>query len=196
MLRTLAGQVGQERGDPDGVIVFDPSGFPKQRTKSVRVAKQWCGRFGKVDNCQVGVYMGYVTRKEHAIVNIHLNLNEDWAKNRSRRKEAGVPKSVKFQNRHHLALEMLAECGGALPHTRIAGDDEMGRPSSFRQELRALGHRYLLAVPSNTTVRDIESPPPAYSGSGPQRKSPFVHVDKWCAALPEEVISDNLLPVA
>ena len=147
MLRTLAGQVGQERGDPDGVIVFDPSGFPKQRTKSVRVAKQWCGRFGKVDNCQVGVYMGYVTRKEHAIVNIHLNLNEDWAKNRSRRKEAGVPKSVKFQNRHHLALEMLAECGGVLPHTRIAGDDEMGRPAVFARNCVLLATAICLRSP-------------------------------------------------
>jgi SRSO17 transposase len=186
MLMTLATQVGQELGEPDGVIVFDPSGFPKKGTKSVGVAKQWCGRLGKVENCQVGVYMGYVTRKEHAIVNVRLYLNEDWAKNRSRRKEAGVPKSIKFQTRHQLALEMLAECGGALPHTWIAGDDEMGRPSSFRQELRALGQRYLLAVPSNTTVRDIDAAPPESSRRGPRRKSPFVRVDKWCAALPEE----------
>ena len=74
----------------------------------------------------------------------------------------------------------------ALPHTWITGDDEMGRPSGFRRELRALGQRYLLAVPSNTTVRDIDAPPPAYSGCGPRRKSPFVRVDKWCAALPED----------
>ena len=104
MLGTLAVQVGQELGEPDGVIVFDPSGFPKKGTKSVGVAKQWCGRLGKVENCQVGVYMGYVTRKEHAIVNVRLYLNEEWAKNRSRRKEAGVPKSIKFQTRHQLAL--------------------------------------------------------------------------------------------
>ena len=75
MLRTLAAQVGQELGEPDGVIVFDPSGFPKKGTKSVGVAKQWCGRLGKVENCQVGIYMGYVTRKEHAIVNVRLYLH-------------------------------------------------------------------------------------------------------------------------
>ena len=117
--------------------MFDPSGFPKKGTKSVGVAKQWCGRLGKVENCQVGIYMGYVTRKEHALVNVRLYLNEEWAKDRARRKEAGVPKSIKFQTRHQLALEMLAECGEALPHTWIAGDDEMGRPSGFRQELRS-----------------------------------------------------------
>ena len=109
MLRTLAAQVGQELGEPDGVIVFDPSGFPKKGTKSVGVAKQWCGRLGKVENCQVGIYMAYVTRKEHAIVNIRLYLPEEWAKDRARRKEAGVPKSIKFQTRHQLALEMLEE---------------------------------------------------------------------------------------
>jgi SRSO17 transposase len=107
LLLRLAVQVGQELGEPDGVIVFDPSGFPKKGTKSVGVAKQWCGRLGKVENCQVGIYMGYVTRKEHAIVNVRLYLNKEWAKDRTRRKEAGVPRSIKFQTRHQLALEML-----------------------------------------------------------------------------------------
>jgi SRSO17 transposase len=185
MLRILADQVGRELGEPDGVIVFDPSAFPKKGTKSVGVGRQWCGRLGKVENCQVGVYMGYVTRKEHAIVNVRLYLPEDWAKDQARRKEAGVPRSVKFQTRHQLALEMLADCGEALPHTWIAGDDEMGRPSGFRKELRDLGQRYLLAVPSNTTIRDLEVLPPEYSGRGPHRKSPFVRLDTWCAALPE-----------
>jgi SRSO17 transposase len=61
MLATLADQVGQELGEPDAVLVFDPSGFPKKGAKSVGVARQWCGRLGKVDNCQVGVYMAYVS---------------------------------------------------------------------------------------------------------------------------------------
>ena len=83
MFGTLAVQVGQELGEADGVIVFDPSAFPKKGTKSVGVARQWCGRLGKVENCQVGVYMAYVTRKEHAIVNARLYLPEEWTKNRS-----------------------------------------------------------------------------------------------------------------
>ena len=80
LLATLASQVGQELGEADGVIVFDPSAFPKKGTKSVGVAKQWCGRLGKVENCQVGVYLGYVTRKEHAIANVRLYLPEEWTK--------------------------------------------------------------------------------------------------------------------
>jgi SRSO17 transposase len=186
LFRTLAVQVGVELGEADGVIVFDPSAFPKKGDKSVGVAKQWCGRLGKVENCQVGVYMAYVTRKEHAIVNTSLYLPKEWAKDHRRRKQAGVPKSIKFCTRHQLALEMLSECGGDLPHTWIAGDDEMGRPSGFRLELRALGERYLLAVPSNTLIRDNDAPPPDYSGRGPHPKNAFIRVDDWCAKLPED----------
>jgi SRSO17 transposase len=186
LLRTLAVQVGLELGETGGVIVFDPSAFPKKGDKSVGVAKQWCGRLGKLENCQVAVYMAYATRKEHTIVNTRLYLPQEWAKNRSRRAEAGVPRSVKFRTRHQLALEMLGECGEVLPHTWIAGDDEMGRPSGFRLELRHLRERYLLAVPSNTLIRDLEAPPPEYSGRGPRPRSPFVRVDAWCKKLPED----------
>jgi SRSO17 transposase len=186
LMRTLAVDVGKDLGEPDGVIVFDPSAFPKKGDKSVGVGKQWCGRLGKLENCQVGVYMAYVTRKEHAIVNERLYLPKEWAKDRGRRKEAGVPKSIKFCTRHQLALEMLSESGGDLPHTWIAGDDEMGRPSGFRLELRALGERYLLAVPSNTLIRDIDAPPTEYSGRGPHPKHPFIRMDDWCAKLPED----------
>jgi SRSO17 transposase len=185
LLMTLAGQVGSELGEPDGVIVFDPSGFPKKGTKSVAVARQWCGRIGKVENCQVGIYMAYVSRKERALVNMRLYLPEEWAKDRERRKEAGVPKTIKFQTRHELALQMLDEQGTALPHSWVAGDDEMGRPASFRQALRDRGEHYLLAVPSNTLIRDGDTPPPPYSGHGRRPKSPFTRVDRWCAALPE-----------
>jgi SRSO17 transposase len=186
LLRTLAVQVGIELGEPDGVIVIDPSAFPKKGDKSVGVAKQWCGRLGKVENCQVAVYMAYVARKEHAIVNTRLYLPEEWAKDRGRRAEAGVPRSIKFRTRHQLVLEMLEECGGVLPHTWIAGDDEMGRPSGFRLELRNLGKQYLLAVPSNTRIRDLDAPPAAYSGRGPRPRSPFIRVDAWCKKLPED----------
>jgi SRSO17 transposase len=181
LLTALVGRVGQELGEADGVIVFDPSAFPKKGDQSVGVGRQWCGRLGKIENCQVGVYMGYATRKEHALVNVRLYLPQEWAKKKKRRVKAGVPAAIKFQTRHQLALEMLEECGGKLPHTWIAGDDEMGRSSRFRLDLRSLGERYLLAVPSNTLIRDMEVPPPQYSGRGRYPKTPFVRVDHWCA---------------
>jgi SRSO17 transposase len=186
MLGTLAKQVATDLGEPDGVIVFDPSSFPKKGTKSVGVARQWCGRLGKVENCQVGVYMGYVSRKEHALVNVRLFLPEEWATDRARRAEAGVPKTIRFRTRHQLALEMLDEHGPLLPHGWVAGDDEMGRPTHFRLALRGRKQRYLLAVPSNTLIRDKEQPAPPYAGRGRRPKSPFTRVDEWCQALPEE----------
>ncbi|MGE3818125.1 MAG: transposase [Isosphaeraceae bacterium] len=82
LLATLADQVGQRLGEPDAVLVFDPSGFAKKGTKSVGVARQWCGRLGKVENCQVGVFMAYVSRKEHALVNMRLYLSEEWARDK------------------------------------------------------------------------------------------------------------------
>jgi SRSO17 transposase len=185
LLTTLARQVGEDLGEPDGVIVFDPSGFPKKGTKSVGVARQWCGRLGKIENCQVGVYMAYASREEHAIVNMRLYLPEEWTKGRARRKEAGVPKSIKFRTRHELALEMLDEQGPLLPHAWVTGDDEMGRPASFRQGLRDRSKQYLLGIPSNTTVRDSDAARPEYSGHGRRPKSPFVRVERWRAALPE-----------
>jgi SRSO17 transposase len=185
LLAMLARQVGEDLGETDGVIVFDPSAFAKKGTKSVGVARQWCGRLGKVENCQVGVYMAYASRSEHAIVNMRLYLPEEWTKNRSRCKAAGVPKTIEFCTRHELALEMLEEHGAVLPHTWVAGDDEMGRPADFRLKLSERGERYLLAVPSNTLVRDIDAPPPEYSGRGRHPKNPFIRVDRWCSLLAE-----------
>jgi SRSO17 transposase len=185
LLASLADQVGRRLGQADGVIVFDPSAFAKKGDKSVGVARQWCGRLGKVENCQVGVYLGYVSRIDHTLVDFRLYLHEEWAKDRGRREEAGVPEAVKHQARHELAPEMLGECGAHLPHGWVAGDDEMGRPASFRRDLRELGERYLLAVPSNTLVRDRDAAPPEYGGRGRPPKNPFVRVDRWREALPE-----------
>src|SRR3954453_15641462 len=185
LFATLADQVGAQLGEPDAVLVFDPSGFPKKGVKSVGVARQWCGRLGKVENCQVGVYMAYVSRKEHAVINTRLYLPQGWAQDRGRRQEAGVPETIAFQTRPGRALEMLAEWGGRLPHTWVAGDDERGRPWGFRRELRTRNERYLLAVPSNLLIRDIEVAPPESSGRGPHPQVPFARLDRWCRALPE-----------
>lgn len=179
LLDELAIQVAEEIGEPDAVLVFDPSGFPKSGKHSVGVQRQWCGRLGKIDNCQVGVYLGYVSRVEQALVNERLYLPEDWARDAARRRICGVPAKVRFRTRHELALEMLEEQGSLLPHGWIAGDDEMGRCTWFRRELAARGERYLLAVPSNTTIRDLEAPVKAG-----KRVRAFEQVHSWAEALP------------
>jgi SRSO17 transposase len=186
IMTTLVQQVAKELGEQDGVLVFDPSAFAKKGTESVGVQRQWCGRLGKVENCQVGIYLGYVSSREHALVDCRLFLPREWAKGKKRRAKAGVPKEVRFQTRHELMLEMLDEHGSVLPHSWITGDDELGRSSWFRQELRQRGERYLLAVPSNTKVRDLRAPELSVTPGQRPRKAPFQRVASWCAALPEE----------
>jgi len=138
----LRSQVKTHLGQSDGVLVFDPSGFPKSGRESVGVARQWCGRLGKVDNCQVAIYLGYVSRKGHTLVDTRLYLPKAWTKDKARLDKAGVPKADRgYRTRHQLALEMLAENGTCLPHRWIAGDDEMGRPYWFRRRRAALGER-------------------------------------------------------
>jgi SRSO17 transposase len=184
LIAELTGQVARAIGAPDAVLVFDPSAFPKKGTASVGVQRQWCGRLGKVENCQVGVFLGYVADHEHALVDFRLYLPREWAQGKRRCKKAGVPEGLTYRTRHELALEMLRLRGGALPHGWVAGDDEMGRPAWFRRRLADDGERYLLAVPSNTTIRDLEGPPPEYGGHGRRPKAPFRGARAWCAALP------------
>jgi SRSO17 transposase len=185
LLDELASQVRDRLAQPDAVLVFDPSGFAKKGTESVGVARQWLGRFGKVDNGQVGIYLGYVSRTEHAIVDVRLYLPKEWTQDRKRCRAAGVPKDqIRHRTRHDLALEMLDQRGESLPHSWIAGDDEMGRSSRFRKDLRERGERYLLAVPSNTTIRDLEAQPPVYSGQGRRPVVPFQQAHVWAAGVP------------
>ena len=184
LLDELNRQVAAVMGRPDAVLVFDPSAFPKKGSASVGVQRQWCGRLGKVENCQVGLFLGYVTDEEHALVDFRLYLPKEWARDRRRRTRCGVPKATRHRTRHELALEMLDRRGAALPHGWISGDDEMGRPAWFRRELATRRERYLLAVPSNTSIRDLEAEPPPYGGQGRRPKPPFVGVRAWCEALP------------
>jgi len=183
LVTVLVGQVVDRLEDPDGIIAFDPSSFPKRGTHSVGVKRQWCGHRGKVDNCQVGVFMGYVSRHDHALLDFRLYLPEDWARDEQRRQECHVPKEVQYQTRHDQCLEMLDEWGDQVPRGWGTGDDELGRHTGFRHELRARGERYVLGVPCTTTMRDLGAPSPAYQGHGRRPKAPWQSVRAWRQSL-------------
>jgi SRSO17 transposase len=183
LVTVLVGQVAARLGEPDGIIAFDPSSFPKRGTHSVGVKRQWCGHRGKVDNCQVGVFMGYVSRHDHALLDFRLYLPEEWARDAQRRQECHVPKEVQYHTRPAQCLEMLDAWGKQVPHGWISGDDELGRHTQFRHALRERGERYLLGVPCNTAIRDLEASSPAYQGRGRPSKAPWQSVSAWRQSL-------------
>ena len=173
-------------GEPDGVIAFDPSSFPKRGTHSVGVKRPWCGHRGKVDNCQVGVFMGYVCDHDHALLDFRLSLPEEWARDAQRRQACHVPEAVAYRTRHEQCLEMLDLWGDQVPHGWVTGDDELGRHTRFRHELRERGERYVLGIPCHTTIRDLEALWPAYSGRGRRPKAPWPSVCAWRQSLGSE----------
>jgi SRSO17 transposase len=183
----LRQHVREELAEPDGVVVIDPSAFPKKGTESCGVDRQWCGRLGKVDNCQVGVFLAYAASAGYAPLDRRLYLPEDWAGDERRREKCHVPPEVKFQEKWQITLDLLDRSLPGLPHGWITGDDDFGRPAQFRAALRQRGERYVLDVPCNTTVRDLERRRPRrrHAGRGRKREAPFQRVDLWAKQQPE-----------
>jgi SRSO17 transposase len=138
------------------------------------VARQWCGRLGNVDNCLVAMHLGYVSPEEHALMDMRLYLSQEWTRDRARCIKANIPRK---RWGHQVCLDIVQERGGLLPHGWIAGDDELGRVFWFGRRLQKASEQYLLAVPSNTLIRDLEVPPPEYGGRGRHPKRPWQRVD-------------------
>ena len=128
--------LGPRLEDPEGVWVVDGSDFPKQGVKSVGVARQYCGRLGKVANCQAGMFLAYVSPLGRALVDKRLYLPESWTSDRDRCQAAGVPEERRgYQSKTELALEMLEGAleRGHLQAGWVAGDDAFGVSPSFRE---------------------------------------------------------------
>src|SRR5512135_1158188 len=172
----LRRHVRETLAEPDGVVVIDPSGFPKKGTESWGVGHQWCGRLGKVDNCQVGVFLAYAARAGYAPLDRRLYLPEDWAGDAARRAKCHVPPELEFREKWQIALDLLDRSLPGLAPGWVTGDDEFGRPAEFRAALRLRKERYVLDVPCDTTVRDLERrrPPRKRAGVGRKLEGPFV----------------------
>ena len=146
-------------GHPEAVWVLDGSDSPKQGRKSVGVARQYCGRLGKVANCQAGMFLAYVSPLGRALVDKGLYMPESWTSDPGRCAAAGVPKERRgYRSKTELALEMLAQAMelGHLKAEWVAGDDAFGMSPSFREALAALGMRYVLDVPGSTPVWPLQ----------------------------------------
>src|SRR4051794_19094444 len=187
VMAELRRHVREVLADPQAILILDPSGFPKSGSESCGVARQWCGRLGKQDNCQIGVFLAYAAPGGYAPLDRRLYLPEDWAADARRRQKCYVPEDVTFKESWRIAVELLERCRTGLPHAWVAGDEELGRPARFRSWLRRHGERYVLDVPCNTNVRDLECrrPPRRRAGRGRKREVPFRRADAWAARQPD-----------
>jgi SRSO17 transposase len=139
--------VDQELGGTAGTLIVDESAIPKCGDKSVGVARQYCGATGKIDNCQVAVYLAYAGAGGHTLLDERLYLPEDWAADADRRKQAGVPDDVVFRTKPELALELIRGAGSQIRHGWVTFDEGYGKDPGFLSGLEELGERYIGEVP-------------------------------------------------
>ncbi len=134
---------------PFPVLVIDESGFPKRGRHSAGVGPQYCGVSGRVENCQVGVFLSYVTALGHALIDRELYLPEDWCADAARRHEAHIPESVSFETKPELAQRMLARAQAAgVPIGWVVADSVYGHSPGLRTFLQEQALSYALAIPS------------------------------------------------
>jgi SRSO17 transposase len=180
ILRRHQELVGQSLGDPEGVVILDGSGFPKQGQHSAGVARQYCDALGKVANCQEGVFAVYTSPRGTAFVDCRLYLHGTWFEHEARERwqKCRIPEQVAFQTEPELALEMLQELvgPGVLPFHWVMADAHFGQNPAFLDGVAALGKWYLAEVPADTRVwlRTPAVEPPGRGPLGRPRTRPRV----------------------
>ena len=171
--------LARELADPNGMITVDPSEFPKKGKESVGVARQYCGRYGKVDNCQSGVFVGYTSRKGYGLLTSRLYMPESWfsEEQKDRREYNLVPEDLVFQTKPQIASALIEESyrTNLFPAKWIGCDAAFGSDWEFLESLPH-GKYYFANVKSNARVF-LAKPGvgvPSYSGRGPRPKKPRV----------------------
>lgn len=140
-------------GDAEGVLVVDETGFLKQGTKSVGVKRQYSGTAGRIENCQIGVFLAYTSAKGRAGLDAALYLPREWADDLERRTAAGVPTDIAFQTKPQLALTLLARAlDGGVPAAWVTADAVYGNDFAFRHALEERGQAYVVAVKRTQAV--------------------------------------------
>ena len=155
MLHKYRSMIADDMGAPDGVLIFDESGFPKKGNDSAGVSKQYCGTLGKVDNCQVGVFAAYASSQGYALLDKRLFIPEKWFTDdyADRRKKCKVPEELKFKTKPQLAIDMLDEIQkeDIVPVKYIVADSIYGNSPEFIDAVgKIVGTTYFVSVPSDT----------------------------------------------
>ena len=150
----LAGYVVEHLAGADGVLVVDETGFLKKGNKSAGVQRQYSGTAGRVENCQIGVFLAYASAKGRTLLDRELYLPQVWAGDAERRREAGVPEDAGFQTKPRLAQRMLERAlESGVPFGWVAGDEVYGNDRNLRLWLEREGIAHVLAIKSNEKLR-------------------------------------------
>jgi SRSO17 transposase len=146
-------QTQSEMHAPFPVLVVDESGFPKRGRHSAGVGPQYCGVSGRVENCQVGVFLSYATELGHALIDRELYLPEDWCADAVRRQAVHIPETLRFATKPELAQRLLERAQAAgVPCRWVVADSVYGHSPQLRTFLQEHGYAYALAVPSIEAV--------------------------------------------
>jgi SRSO17 transposase len=151
-------------------LVVDDTGFPKKGTHSVGVARQYCGRLGKQDNCQVAVSWSLATPDFSLPIAYRLYLPQEWANGNARREKAGVPKDVEFKTKTQIAIDLLDALPQNVERGIVLADAAYGNDTAFRAALQERILSYAVGVNSQTAVWLPEEGPKAPPSQGPARK--------------------------
>ncbi len=146
--------VAEHLGHPDGVLIVDETGFLKKGVKSAGVQRQYSGTAGRVENCQLGVFLAYASPHGRTLVDRELYLPQKWCADAERRDEAAIPRQVGFATKPVLALRMIERAldAGVLPGRWVTADEAYGQDSKFRLGLQQRRIGYVLAVPCNQKI--------------------------------------------
>jgi SRSO17 transposase len=153
LLEQLQLQISQCLGTPQGALIVDETGFAKKGTKSVGVQRQYSGTLGRVDNCPIGVLLGYHSSHGPTLIDRRLFLPQGWVQDVPRRKEARVPEEVIYRTKPELALDMIVQAWlRGMPFGWVLGDTLYGNSPTFVQGIRLLNKLYVLDVGSEMHV--------------------------------------------
>src|SRR3954452_6641180 len=136
--------------DREAVLIVDETGFLKKGTKSAGVARQYSGTAGRIENCQIGVFLAYAGGNGHALIDRELYLPKEWAEDPARRKAAGIPQEVAFATKPELARRMIARAIAAeVPFAWVLGEEVYGSDRRLRIDLEQQERPFVLAIRSN-----------------------------------------------
>jgi SRSO17 transposase len=155
MLKKHHELVNEDMGDPEGVLIFDETGFPKKGNDSVGVSRQYCGTLGKVDNCQVGVFTAYASRHGYVLLDKRLFVPKKWFGEdyEEKRKKCKIPEDMAFKTKPQLAVEMFEHLQkeGTVPFKYVVADTIYGNSPEFLSAVdKCTGVTYFVAVSSDT----------------------------------------------